>query len=39
MKVGMEGTLADRPDGICELFSSEMEIYGRNVSRVCMTSV
>lgn len=39
MKIGMEGTLADRSDGICEFFSSEMEIYGRNVSRVYMTSV
>lgn len=39
MKLGMEGILADRPDGICEFFSSGMEIYGRNLSRVYMTSV
>lgn len=39
MKLGMEGMLADRPDAICEFFSSGMEIYGRNLSRVCMTGM
>lgn len=39
MKLGIEGILADRPDGICEFFSSGMEIYGRNLSRAYMTSV
>lgn len=39
MKLGMEGILADRPDRICEFFSSGMEIYGRNLSRVYMTGM
>lgn len=40
VKSGDEGrTLADRPEGICEFFSSELEIYGRNLSWVYVTSV